>query len=155
MNWETNKTVPPYYPAELVEKELFSGDFEDRVMRMMQESVVTVAKNTDELILGTIKQILTEHGIRNEYVLNEDFIVAAIREKMERQPGVDYVPVVHGKWVDKNEKPVPWDEYEPNAPKKSAYCSVCGEWLTASDEYPVTGRYCPNCGAKMDDPKGD
>ena len=28
-------------------------------------------------------------------------------------------------------------------------CSVCGDWLIASDEYEVRGRYCPNCGAKM------
>lgn len=29
-------------------------------------------------------------------------------------------------------------------------CSVCGDWLSASDEYLVKGNYCPNCGAKME-----
>lgn len=32
----------------------------------------------------------------------------------------------------------------------SAHCSECGDWLTASDEYDCRGRFCPNCGAKME-----
>ena len=31
----------------------------------------------------------------------------------------------------------------------SCYCSICGDWLTASDEYAARGWFCPNCGAKM------
>ena len=31
-------------------------------------------------------------------------------------------------------------------------CSVCGEYLDASDEYEITRNYCPSCGAKMDAP---
>ena len=34
-------------------------------------------------------------------------------------------------------------------PQDSCYCSACGDWLTASDEYAVNGNYCPNCGADM------
>ena len=33
--------------------------------------------------------------------------------------------------------------------KESCFCSECGDWLTASDEYDCRGYYCPNCGAKM------
>lgn len=62
----------------------------------------------------------------------------------------DVVEVRHGRWVDENKNPVPWDECNSKCPSHSAYCSECGEWLTASDEYPVTGLYCPNCGALMD-----
>lgn len=29
-------------------------------------------------------------------------------------------------------------------------CSECGEWLTGSDEYVCSGRFCPSCGAKME-----
>ncbi len=32
----------------------------------------------------------------------------------------------------------------------SCHCSLCGDWLTGSDEYPCKGNYCPNCGAKME-----
>lgn len=62
----------------------------------------------------------------------------------------DVVEMRHGRWVNENKNPVPWDECNSKCPSHSAYCSECGEWLTASDEYPVTGLYCPNCGARMD-----
>jgi hypothetical protein len=62
-------------------------------------------------------------------------------------PGVDAVEVVPGKWIDSKGEIVPLDE---GCPVRSCNCSVCGEWLTASDEYACVGNYCPNCGAKMD-----
>ena len=67
----------------------------------------------------------------------------------------DVVEVRHGRWVDENKNPVPWDECNSKCPSHSAYCSECGEWLTASDEYPVTGLYCPHCGALMDGKETD
>ena len=69
---------------------------------------------------------------------------------------VDAVPAVHGKWLDrpKNEG---WEDEDITVigmvngePWASCYCSECGEWLVASDEYSVKGNYCPNCGAKME-----
>lgn len=66
-------------------------------------------------------------------------------------PTVDAEPVVHGHWVtniyDRDFVRIDKDGF----PEKSCYCSVCGDWLTASDEYAVRGYYCPNCGAKMDE----
>ena len=35
----------------------------------------------------------------------------------------------------------------------SVWCSECGRWLTASDEYSCFGKFCPNCGAKMVEPQ--
>lgn len=71
-------------------------------------------------------------------------------------PTADVVPVKHGRWVDKRKEDC-FDGEEPfevgmenGEPLKSCYCSECGEWLVASDEYGVKGRYCPNCGAKME-----
>ena len=64
-------------------------------------------------------------------------------------PAADVVEVRHGRWVDENKNPIPWDECNSKCPSHSAYCSECGEWLTGSDEYPATGLYCPNCGARM------
>lgn len=55
-----------------------------------------------------------------------------------------------GRWVDEKGNPLPWDEEENGCPRGSAHCSLCGEWLVASDEYRVKGKYCPNCGAKME-----
>ena len=51
-------------------------------------------------------------------------------------PAVDAVPVVHGRWVNKNEEGV----YGPT------YCSVC-DFELRIDDMP----YCPKCGAKMDE----
>ena len=67
--------------------------------------------------------------------------------------GVEYVPVVHAHWVSEEAKRVGWrvgwDNETFGCPESTCYCSHCGKWLTASDEYPITGKYCPNCGANM------
>ena len=60
----------------------------------------------------------------------------------------EQVEKMRGEWIDDGEK-VPVDEN--GCPKDWAKCSVCGEYLTASDEYPCTGHFCPNCGAPMTD----
>lgn len=64
-------------------------------------------------------------------------------------PAADVAPVRRGRWINADTgKPVRLDK--DGCPVKSCHCSECGDWLTASDEYPARGRYCPNCGAKMD-----
>ena len=60
----------------------------------------------------------------------------------------DAVEVVHGRWITFKGEAVPLDT--DGCPVRSCLCSVCGDWLTASDEYACVGKYCPNCGAKMD-----
>ena len=54
---------------------------------------------------------------------------------IESIPAVDAAPVVHGRWVNKNEEGI----YGPT------YCSVC-DFELRIDDMP----YCPMCGAKMD-----
>lgn len=68
---------------------------------------------------------------------------------VDKIPSADVAPVRHGRWIDGEKNPVPWDEYNPNCPLYSAYCSECGKWLVGSDEYPASGLYCPNCGCLM------
>ena len=65
-------------------------------------------------------------------------------------PAADVVKVRHGRWMsmDGDTTTVSLDEF--GCPTDSCRCSECGDWLTASDEYSIRGRYCPNCGAKMD-----
>lgn len=52
-----------------------------------------------------------------------------------------------GEWIDDNGANVPLDR--DGYTTGMCRCSVCNDWLIASDEYEVRGRYCPNCGARM------
>lgn len=86
-------------------------------------------------------------GIQEALHLIQDMINGEVPENM-KIPAADVRPVVHGKWIDSKGNPAKWDDMN-NCPI-NAYCSICGDWLTASDEYPAVGHYCPNCGAKME-----
>lgn len=59
----------------------------------------------------------------------------------------EQVEKMRGEWIDIDGEKVPVDKY--GQPFGWAMCSACGEYLTASDEYPCTGHFCPNCGAPM------
>ena len=61
----------------------------------------------------------------------------------------EQVEMVRGEWIDIDGEKVPVDKY--GQPFGWAMCSACGEYLTASDEYPCIGHFCPNCGAPMTD----
>ena len=49
-----------------------------------------------------------------------------------------------GKWLKSDGTPY------GEEPVESCWCSECGKWLVASDEYDVDNNFCPNCGAKME-----
>ena len=85
-------------------------------------------------------------------VLNENGHVPlpVIRQNIMDIPAADVAPVRHGRWIGCNGEIVDWDENNPGCPRYSCFCSICKSWLTASDEFPVTAYFCPNCGAKMD-----
>ena len=70
--------------------------------------------------------------------------IAALRPITREQ-----VEKVRGEWIDCDGGKVPVDKY--GQPFGWAMCSACGEYLTASDEYPCIGHFCPNCGAPMTD----
>ena len=81
-------------------------------------------------------------------------IVNALQSLIIEIPAADVDPVRHGRWISDH----PGKRFgtvvrldKDGCPVDTCHCSECGEWLTASDEYPVIGYYCPNCGAKMDD----
>jgi hypothetical protein len=77
-----------------------------------------------------------------------DFLLSlAMRNLLDRVPTEDAAPVLHGHWF------LTEVEY--------LNCSVCGEayytgiqtWSAAQDNLKYAGghKYCPNCGAKMDE----
>lgn len=72
---------------------------------------------------------------------------AAVRSFLVKQPKLDAVEVVHGRWLDNgmcNHKPSRFR----NPDKWTVYkCSECGY----SNGRRKNANYCPNCGAKMDE----
>lgn len=73
-----------------------------------------------------------------------EFAAAALRPITREQ-----VEKVRGEWIDIDGEKVPVDKY--GQPFGWAMCSVCGEYLTASEEYDCTGHFCPACGSPMTD----
>ena len=70
----------------------------------------------------------------------------------------DVQEVKRGYWVNSADgTKCKLDEHGEMSPRYCGYidpmCSICGEYLTAAGEYSMPGRYCPNCGAKMDGEK--
>lgn len=57
---------------------------ESTVYAMTKHAAVAFAKGTDEMLINAIIEKAKENGITDLYVLNEDFILQAIKEKMER-----------------------------------------------------------------------
>ena len=82
---------------------------------------------------------------RNYGDVDSDSVIRVI----EAIPSADVREVKRGRWLsmDGTETVVKMKYGEP---QDSCRCSVCGEWLVASDEYAVIGNYCPNCGAQME-----
>ena len=73
-----------------------------------------------------------------------DTLLTALRPVSREQ-----VEKIRGEWIDIDGETVPVDKYGQTL--GWAECSACGQYLTASDEYPCTGHFCPNCGAPMTD----
>ena len=72
-----------------------------------------------------------------EYPVNTNEYVC---ERIDAQPTVDSVR--HGKWKQ-------WDSYGFD---ETYECTACGESFVLIEGTPITNgyKYCPNCGAKMD-----
>lgn len=82
------------------------------------------------------KDLLRELMCDDEYDEAIDMAIQALDTERES-----------GEWIDENGNHVPFDNN--GNPSRSCWCKKCGEWLVGSDEYPVKGNYCPNCGKKM------
>lgn len=55
------------------------------VASAVKKAVVLWKEDADDYIMDEIIKMCKEHGITDLYALNRDFILLAIREKMERE----------------------------------------------------------------------
>lgn len=65
-------------------------------------------------------------------------VAGTLSRFVKKQPAVDAVPVVHGKWIA-------YLDGEHLMPERYYKCSVCGD-----KGHRFRRNYCPECGAKMD-----
>ena len=79
-----------------------------------------------------------------EVVEDENFAISALRPVSREQ----VEKVCKGEWIGNDGEKVGTID---GVPIKSATCSSCGHWLTASDEYDCEGHFCPACGKAMTD----
>ena len=91
-------------------------------------------------------------NIRNTYSKAKNFVAVSVVDNIlgeiaDEVPAADVAPVVHG--YNDNQEYYATDEFK---------CSVCGlhleDWIRLDDEgncYEYEFKYCPNCGAKMDE----
>ena len=62
--------------------------------------------------------------------------------RLKKAPTIEAKPVVHGRWIGKT-----------ICGNDNCRCSECGSWhhIHANLRGEVMQKYCPNCGAKMDE----
>lgn len=121
-------------------------------MSMTREEAIAVlveSKRQNEVMRDNPSTFWASHqmadGVKNteRRIAALDMALSALRPITREQ-----VEKMRGEWIDDGEK-VPVDEN--GCPKDWAKCSVCGEYLTASEEYDCTGHFCPACGSPMTD----
>lgn len=77
------------------------------------------------------------------HVMGMGFDLIEALEMIENFPAADVAPVVHGKWISKE------DDFFS---ERTWACSACDTWFVLEDGTPEENEYnhCPHCGAKMD-----
>lgn len=91
-------------------------------------------------ILQHLAEIISSGDYQETFKMAASALRPITREQVEK---------VRGEWIDIDGERVPVDKY--GQPFGWAKCSACGEYLTASDEYPCIGHFCPACGSPMTD----
>ena len=99
----------------------------------MVESAPTIGvKTTEKLIDVTDASYITEIAVK--YAVDIPFCEKDTNEITFK--GIQFVPIRHGRWLtDKDYCEIPT-------------CSVCGRYFY---HWQYIWRYCPNCGARMDE----
>lgn len=74
-----------------------------------------------------------------------DYTIYHFEEWLEQQPTIEAKPVVHAHWLE-----------QIIDGGQELMCSNCGEYALMNDEfYSEFSKYCPYCGAQMDEKEND
>lgn len=79
------------------------------------------------------------------YTMETETDAAVVLRMIDDAPAADVAPVVHGRWIG-----------APLCGNDNCRCSACGSWhnIHANLRGEIMQKYCPNCGAKMDEKEG-
>ena len=97
------------------------GACEHRCYNAVHKMATKINKEANDLIFGTVKDIVTEAGIVHEYEINEKFIVMAISKQTAMEPiheGRRYL-------CHTCMNPILYDDEIPN--ERDSYCPACGQ----------------------------
>ena len=86
-----------------------------------------------------IKREALVHRLKSPYLFN---ITQRIFDIISEIPSADVAPVVHARWIYVE---------ETLATSSGWCCSACRRPRWLSPDVPEVFKYCPNCGAKMDE----
>ena len=89
---------------------------------MISEFCIKWQKDIDNVILGEIKEKAIEHGIKNEYILNEKAIISALKKHIPKK-------VIH---AHNHHKHFCSTCHEP-IKVGAKYCGTCGKKIDWSD----------------------
>lgn len=92
--------------------------------------------------ISLIKQYGHDAIDGGRYSLDTVDDLAEIANRIKALPTEDVAPVVHGRWIG-----------APLCGNDNCRCSACGSWhnIHANLRGEIMQKYCPNCGAKMDE----
>lgn len=87
-----------------------------------------------EALLNTISATISDMRFSSSRArMEHEQKVEWAMDRVGEAPAIDAEPVVHGRWINQDNT---YTKYQ---------CSACKE-----RNFDGVGRYCPNCGAKMD-----
>lgn len=99
------------------------------IYNMVMKQAVEFVNSTDRFLMDAIIERVRKNGITDLYVLDEGFIMAAIREKQEKETPDYWIPFI-----------------PPLSAGNTMYrCPRCGK---TSGEDPTP--YCPQCGKRLE-----
>lgn len=95
---------------------------------------------------------MSDEYIKRENALStfSNAFYAGLAAKIKAIPPEDVAPVRHGHWDVR--EPMPMHDIKGNLSWGNWYvCTGCGFATTAIEGHITQYKYCPNCGAKMDE----